>query len=93
MLILWLLLSEMLMVFMWKRLIWIFRGLKKLMLLQMFHLYFMEAVGFLMTSWRLLFRKGINKFNVGTEFLSVYYDAVKEYVHMMEGNDKPLKIA
>lgn len=38
------------------------------------------------------FRKGINKFNVGTEFLSVYYDAVKEYVHMMEGNDKPLKM-
>ena len=29
---------------------------------------------------------------VGTEFLSVYYDAVKEYVHMMEGNDKPLKM-
>ena len=57
MLILWLLLSEMLMVFMWKRLIWIFRGLKKLMLLQMFHLYFMEAVGFLMTSWRLLSEK------------------------------------
>lgn len=56
-LILWLLLSEMLMVFMWKRLIWIFRGLKKLMLLQMFHLYFMEAVGFLMTSWRLLSEK------------------------------------
>lgn len=38
------------------------------------------------------FRKGINKFNVGTEFLGVYYDAIQEYVHMMEGNDKPLKM-
>lgn len=38
------------------------------------------------------FRKGINKFNVGTEFLGVYYDAVAEYVHKMEGNDKPLKM-
>lgn len=38
------------------------------------------------------FRKGINKFNVGTEFLGVYYDAVAEYVHKLEGNDKPLKM-
>ncbi|MDO5147096.1 MAG: class II fructose-bisphosphate aldolase [Eubacteriales bacterium] len=38
------------------------------------------------------FRNGINKFNIGTEFLGVYYDAVKEYVHKMEGNDKPLKM-
>ena len=38
------------------------------------------------------FRKGINKFNVGPEFLGAYYDAVAEYVHMMEGNDKPLKM-
>ena len=37
-------------------------------------------------------QEGINKFNVGTEFLGAYYDAVAEYVHMMEGNDKPLKM-
>ncbi|MDO4272994.1 MAG: class II fructose-bisphosphate aldolase [Eubacteriales bacterium] len=38
------------------------------------------------------FRKGINKFNVGTEFLGVYYDALAEYVHMLEGDDRPLKM-
>lgn len=38
------------------------------------------------------FRKGINKFNVGTEFLGVYYEAVAEYVRSMEENDKPLKM-
>lgn len=38
------------------------------------------------------FRKGINKFNVGTEFLGVYYNAVSEYVHNMEGNSDPLKM-
>ncbi|MDC7286683.1 hypothetical protein NXH76_02610 [Blautia schinkii] len=38
------------------------------------------------------FRKGINKFNVGTEFLGANYDAVAEYVHMLERNDKPLKM-
>lgn len=38
------------------------------------------------------FRKGINKFNVGTEFLGVYYDAVAEYVHNTEGDGRPLKM-
>lgn len=38
------------------------------------------------------FTKGINKFNVGTEFLGVYYNAVAEYVKIMEHNDNPLKM-
>lgn len=38
------------------------------------------------------FTKGINKFNVGTEFLGVYYDAMAEYVHKMEKDDRPLKM-
>lgn len=36
------------------------------------------------------FRKGINKFNVGTEFLGVYYNAIREHVREMEGNRDPL---
>lgn len=66
--------------------------LEKLMLLQMFHLVLHGGSGIPHDQLEIAFRKGINKFNVGTEFLSVYYDAVKEYVHMMEGNDKPLKM-
>jgi len=27
----------------------------------------------------LAFKKGINKFNVGTEFFQLYYDSIKEY--------------
>ena len=38
------------------------------------------------------FTKGINKFNVGTEFLGVYYDAVTEYVKKTEGDGRPLKM-
>lgn len=38
------------------------------------------------------FRKGINKFNVGTEFLGVYYDAVAQYVHKTAGDERPLKM-
>lgn len=38
------------------------------------------------------FTKGINKFNVGTEFLGVYYDAVAEYIKKTEKEDRPLKM-
>ncbi|MFV0361549.1 MAG: class II fructose-bisphosphate aldolase [Suipraeoptans sp.] len=38
------------------------------------------------------FSKGINKFNVGTEFLGVYYDAVEDYIHKNEGDGRPLKM-
>ncbi len=38
------------------------------------------------------FTKGINKFNVGTEFLNAYYDAVAEFVHANEGDKRPLKM-
>lgn len=38
------------------------------------------------------FTKGINKFNVGTEFLGVYYDAVSEYVSLQKNNEKELKM-
>lgn len=38
------------------------------------------------------FRKGINKFNVGTEFLGVYYDAVASYVENTKGDGRPLKM-
>lgn len=41
---------------------------------------------------RVVFQKGINKFNVGTEFLEVYYDTIRSYVKKMEGNDAPLKM-
>lgn len=37
------------------------------------------------------FTKGINKFNVGTEFLGVYFDAIAEFVHMNE-EPRPLKM-
>ncbi|GMQ56183.1 class II fructose-1,6-bisphosphate aldolase [Vallitalea sediminicola] len=38
------------------------------------------------------FTKGINKFNVGTEYLECYYEAINKYVDHMKGNDKDLKI-
>lgn len=38
------------------------------------------------------FRKGINKFNVGTEFLGVYYQALEEYVDIMRSKNNPLKM-
>lgn len=38
------------------------------------------------------FRKGINKFNVGTEFLGVYYDAVAAYMDKMRDDERPLKM-
>lgn len=38
------------------------------------------------------FTKGINKFNVGTEFLGVYYDAIAEYIRKTEQEDRPLKM-
>lgn len=37
------------------------------------------------------FTKGINKFNVGTEFLGVYYDAIAEYVSL-NPDPRPLKM-
>lgn len=36
------------------------------------------------------FLNGINKFNVGTEFLDVYYKAVDEYVMIHKGEKNPL---
>lgn len=41
---------------------------------------------------KIAFTKGINKFNVGTEFLGVYYDAVSEYVSLQKDNEKELKM-
>lgn len=38
------------------------------------------------------FKKGINKFNVGTELLGVYYDAVSAYTEKVQGEDNPFKI-
>ena len=38
------------------------------------------------------FTKGVNKFNVGTEFLNAYYDAVSEFVHENEDDNRPLKM-
>lgn len=38
------------------------------------------------------FTKGINKFNVGTEFLGVYYDAVADFIRRTEGDGRPLKM-
>lgn len=38
------------------------------------------------------FLKGINKFNVGTEFLGVYYDAVSEYVRIQKNGHDQLKM-
>ncbi|WP_343248661.1 class II fructose-bisphosphate aldolase [Diplocloster hominis] len=36
------------------------------------------------------FAKGINKFNVGTEYLACYYKSMEEYVKMHEGEEDPL---
>ncbi len=41
---------------------------------------------------RVAFKKGINKFNVGTEFLGVYYDAIVAYTKLMEEIDDPFKM-
>lgn len=38
------------------------------------------------------FSKGIRKFNLGTEFLSRYYDALTEFVRENKGNPDPVKI-
>ncbi|MGB8453653.1 MAG: class II fructose-bisphosphate aldolase [Anaerocolumna sp.] len=38
------------------------------------------------------FSKGINKFNLGTEFLGKYYDAVAEYIVANANNPDPVKI-
>ena len=38
------------------------------------------------------FSKGINKFNLGTEFLGKYYDAVAQFAAENAGNPDPLKI-
>ena len=38
------------------------------------------------------FKKGINKFNVGTEFLGEYYNAVTDYTKMVEEEDNPFKL-
>lgn len=40
----------------------------------------------------LAFSKGINKFNLGTEFLRRYYSAVEEYIHSNKSNLDPVKI-
>ena len=36
--------------------------------------------------------KGINKFNLGTEFLGRYYDAVAAFTQENAGNPDPVKI-
>ena len=38
------------------------------------------------------FSKGINKFNLGTEFLNNYYNAVEEYTNEYSKYDNPIKI-
>jgi ketose-bisphosphate aldolase len=38
------------------------------------------------------FSKGINKFNLGTEFLGKYYNAVSEFAKQNESNSDPVKI-
>jgi len=38
------------------------------------------------------FSQGINKFNLGTEYLDCYYKAVEEYVDLQRGNKDPLRI-
>lgn len=38
------------------------------------------------------FTKGINKFNVGTEFLGVYYDAIAEYTKAHETDNNAFKM-
>lgn len=38
------------------------------------------------------FSKGINKFNLGTEFLGKYYNAVAEFASENAGNPDPVKI-
>ena len=38
------------------------------------------------------FSKGINKFNLGTEFLGRYYDAVAAFTQENAGNPDPVKI-
>ena len=40
----------------------------------------------------LAFSKGINKFNLGTEFLRRYYSAVEEYIHSNKSNLDSVKI-
>lgn len=41
---------------------------------------------------RIAFAKGINKFNVGTEFMQEYYQALTDYTKMREHDDSPLRI-
>ncbi len=38
------------------------------------------------------FRKGVNKFNLGTEFMGVYYDSIVAYTKKVEEEDNPWKI-
>ncbi|MEF9839394.1 MAG: class II fructose-bisphosphate aldolase [Lachnospiraceae bacterium] len=38
------------------------------------------------------FTKGINKFNVGTEYLEHYYNSMERYVEELKGDTNPLKI-
>ncbi|MCR4907594.1 MAG: class II fructose-bisphosphate aldolase [Lachnospiraceae bacterium] len=38
------------------------------------------------------FRKGINKFNLGTDFLAAYYQAILDYNASVAGDDNPYKM-
>ncbi len=38
------------------------------------------------------FKKGINKFNVGTEFIGEYYKALVDYTRLKEKEDNPFKL-
>lgn len=38
------------------------------------------------------FSKGINKFNLGTEYLECYYKAAEEYIDSLKNDNSPLKI-
>ena len=40
----------------------------------------------------IVFSKGINKFNLGTEFLGRYYSAMEEYINVNKYNSSPVKI-
>ncbi|MCI6699669.1 MAG: class II fructose-bisphosphate aldolase [Lachnospiraceae bacterium] len=41
---------------------------------------------------KVAFTRGINKFNVGTEFLQCYYDSIVDYTREMESSDNAWKI-
>ena len=38
------------------------------------------------------FSQGVNKFNLGTEYLDCYYKAVEEYVDLQHGKKEPLRM-